>query len=323
MNRWYRSGCAAFALLALSSCVTTPENTYSQAEIDLLRESTGHTELEVATDPDLIAHIDEAVATPVDFHALIVDKAGNPIPDFPVQITLYDQKLSPLAWPYLGWTTYSGLVTDKAGRVSLTGKTGARLAISVHNQDYWELEQKSSRAVFNYADVARSSGDGPLPTTPETAVTFRLQKVPDEAIASPLDMGSVRLRPGEEIGLSLYLPRYAVDPANADFFVQLDRQLPDESGRYDWQLRVRAPGGGVQLAPSLYIESAPELGYEESLELGHRADSDSWRDQTEALLFLRTPRGHYAFLELKIRTSGEPFIAVTGRVNDFGLRYLE
>jgi len=320
--RWHCT--LLWAISSLVGCVSTPEDTHSGEEIRLMQQVQEVVGLEEATNESLIQYVEEAVKTPIVFHGLVLDRSGQPVSNQPIRAVVFDRKLDPLVWPYLGWTRITGLRTDRWGRFVIKDRTGARLTVATVDDDIWDINDESNERSFFYADADRDNNPGPLPLTKDAAAVFVLDKIPPEYRANPVNLGAIALPPSKTIGINLHRPRYGVTLGDADFLVKLTRGPVDADDRFDWLVTITAPQGGIQATSELYGKRAPETGYSKSLAIGADAEDENWSSRREILCFLKTPEGHYAHLQLKIRANSKtPFIAVVGHTNEFGNRYLQ
>ena len=318
-----RCGALLCAMLPLIGCVTTPEDTYSSEELRLMQQSQDVIGLTDVTNESLISYIEEAIDTPIVFHGLVLDQSGQPIPNHPIKATVFDQKLEPLVWPYLGWTRLTGLSTDQQGRFVIKDRNGARLSVAIDDDDFWDINDDSGERVFFYADADRDQNVSPLPLTANTAAVFVLAEIPGEYRANPINLGAIMLPASETIGVNLHRPRYAVPLDEADFLVEFTKGEIQSDSRFDWQITITVPAGGIQATPELYSRRIPENGYAETLTISAIAENEGWSSRREILCFLKTPDGHYAHLQLKIRANDtSPFIAVVGHTNESGNPFL-
>ena len=316
-------GALPCAIFSLAGCVTTPDDTYSSEEIRLMQQSQDVVGLTQVTNESLIRYIEDSVNTPIVFHGLVLDQSGQPVPNHPIKATVFDQKLDPLAWPYLGWTRLTGLQTNQQGRFVIKGRNGARLTVAIDDDDFWDINDEAGERVFYYADADRNQNISPLPVTADTAAVFVLEEIPAEFRANPINLGAIALQPSQTIGVNLHRPRYPVPKEDADFLVEFTQGAARDDARFDWQIRITVPAGGIQTTPELYGKLAPEAGYAESLTVGAAAEDENWSSRHEILCFLKTSEGHYAHLQLKIRANDTtPFIAVMGHTNEFGNPFL-
>jgi len=226
-------------------------------------------------------------------------------------------------WPYLGWTRITGLSTDQQGRFVIKDLNGARLAVAIDDDDFWDINDESGERVFYYADADHDQNVSPLPVTADTAAIFVLEEIPVEYRANPINLGAIALQPSQTIGINLHRPRYAVPSEEADLLVEFTKSVAYDNSPFDWRVSISVPAGGIQTTPDLYGKRAPETGYSQSLTISAGAEDENWSTRREVLCFLKTAGGQYAHLELKIRANGRtPFIAVMGHTNEFGNPFL-
>ncbi len=307
----------------LSACVTTPEDTYSSADIEALRERGWQPDVGSLSAGQLEARVQAEVATPITFHGLLLDAAGEPIVDHAVGATIFDRPLHPFESPFYGWVSLNDLRTDRHGRFSITDRQGAALVISVTDENYWDIDEGRAQRVYYYAPARLGENAHPLPTDPDEPAVLRLGRKPAEARTELVRLGAIRLTPGKTVGVALDRPRYPVEAEAADLLLRLDRDDTTGGRAYHWSLTVQVPGGGIQRARTLFLDQAPEGGYASELTFGHDAGDDAWRHRGEMLCFIRTAGGNYASLKFRVRTLEQPFVSISGKRNPHGERYLD
>ena len=309
--------------LVLNGCISVPDDTWNQQEARVLEMRGWEPDFDGVRQDELENHVREEINAPIEFHGLVFDDQGEPIAGLPVKVTLFDEIIQPFRSPYFGWTNLHNVQTDAKGRFQVSGRTGAALIVSVTSADYWDVDEHRAQRVYYYSDFRRAQNKHPLPLTSSAPATFQLKPKPEEAKTELIRMGSITLPIGEEIGLSLGRPRHPVDAELADLLVTLKMDEPDSEDRYNWQLQVRVPGGGIQRVHTLFTDQAPAEGYQQGLRFGSSAGAGNWSHREELLCFMRTADGNFAAVTLRVRTRGQPFINVTGKINPHGLRYLD
>ncbi len=311
------------SVLTLGGCITTPRDTYSLFDIASLQARGWEPDFGGINRGEIEQEVRAEIATPLEFHGLVLDELGQAIAGHPVKAVIFDRVLHPFQSPYFGWSSLGDIRTDSEGRFDFSGLEGAALVVSVSNEEYWDVDDKRAQRIFYYSPSRRDSNLHPLPTARDAPAIFRLDRKPEAAGTELVRLGSILISPGEVAGIALRRPRYTVDVDDADLLVELLRGQPGDDGRYDWRLQVRAPGGGIQSVHSLFSDQAPEGGYLDALELGFDADHPQWNHRAELLCFLRTRKGNYASLTLRVRTLERPFVAISGKLNPHGERYLD
>lgn len=311
--------------LALTGCVSLPASTTTSSDVRVLRA-----QLEV---PEWLGKLDdraidqlvtEALETPVDFYGRVVDRDGKPISDVGVELALFDHRLDPFVFPYVGWTALSPIKTDAEGRFALESVTGTDLYVRVFKPG-WKSVGNSKRHV-RYAEVDRYLNEYPIPTEAEPMTFVMTPGLPLDDYYR-FNSGAVLLpRDGSEIGYRLDRPNpYGVAPEEGDLAVGCKKGAMTESGTWDWSCRLRMlNGGGVQLRRDLVLQQAPTDGYREVFEFGMSAEAAEWDHRAERYLYVRLRDGrYYGHLGLRVRTAGDFFFAVDGMVNTAGTRELE
>jgi len=323
IGRFLRRAAWCLPALLLAGCVSTPEDTYSSADLATLRERGWHPDFYNVSASQLEDRVRREVATPVSFHGLVVDERGSPIADHPVRVTLFDRVLHPFESPYYGWVSLPELRTDRDGGFSITDHEGAVLIVSVSDASYWDIDEGRAQRVYYYADARLRENTHPLPLEEDAPAVFRLARRPEQARTTLVRLGSIRLAPGRTAGIALDHPRYTVAPELADLRVNLRLGPRRDDGRYDWTLEIHVPGGGIQRATTLFLDRAPDSGYDTDLSFGYAAKDTDWRHRAELQCFLRTAEGQYAALTFHARTLEEPFVSISGKVNLHGGRILD
>ncbi len=320
----HRSGITALILsVALTACVTTPEDTYSTADLALLQERGWEPNFDGITPANLEAHVRAEIATPIVFHGLVLDESSNPIPDHPVSIVVFDRVLSPFQSPFFGWTTLQGIRTDRDGRFSLTDLRGAAVVVSVGDRDYWDIDEGRAQRVYHYSTWRLAENEHMLPVDPQSPAVFHLDRKPERARTTLVRLGSITLPLDAQTGIALNRPRYPVEPGVADLLLHFTREPANVDGRFSWRLRITTPDGGIQRVQTLFTDQAPAEGYLQQLDIGYEASAQGWNHRVDIPCFVLTGEGHYASLVLRVRTLETPFVAVSGKLNPHGERYLD
>jgi hypothetical protein len=268
--------------------------------------------------------VEKALETPIDFHAVVVDESGAPIPDASVSFALFDQMLSPFEFPYVGWTLQPEARSGRDGRFSLAGVRGTGLYVRVQKDGYKAVG--NSKRHLRYAPRLQYLNDFPLPTADEPMVFVLTPGMPLEDYYLVNSGGILIPRDGSEIGYRLneHDP-YGVDPNEGHFAFSCDKGPAGADGRWNWTCRIRmAEGSGIQLRHQLVLEHAPEDGYAPVYEWGYAADDPAWDHRDERFLFVQLDSGrYYGQLIFKVRTAGDFYFDVDGMINVTGSRELE
>jgi hypothetical protein len=311
--------------LLVQGCVTRAVNTATSSDVRLYQE---HLErpawLESLSEDEISALVDEALETPVAFYGVVVDEAGEPVADAVVNFALFDQRLAPFEFPYVGWTELPAIETRRDGSFSLEDVTGTALFVRVQKDGYKSVD--NSKRYLRYAERLRRPGDQPLPSpeAPERFVLTRGMPLEDYYL---VESGGVPIpRDGSEVGYRLdEKDPYGVEPEQGHFALSCDKGPVLPNGRWDWSCRIRmAEGSGIQQRHDLVLQEAPTEGYGPIYEWGFAADDPAWDHRDERYVYLSLADGQYfGHLAFKVRTAGDFYFSVDGMVNRTGSRQLE
>jgi hypothetical protein len=315
----------AITQLPLGGCASRAVSTTTGSDVAAYRA-----QLQI---PDWLAQMNEreiaelvaeALETPVDFYGRVVDPEGRPVAGVEVSPALFDHRLEPFEFPYIGWTVLEPVETDADGRFELTGVAGSALYVRVAKAG-WKSVGNSKRHL-RYAQPIRYLNEHPLPSAAQPMQFVMAPGLPLEDYYV-VQSGAVLLpRDGSEIGYRLdAVNPYGVDPDAGDVAVACRKGPVTPAGRWDWSCKLRMPnGGGVQLRRELVLQQAPADGYGDAYAFGMRADDPDWDHRAERYLYVRLRDGrYYGQLAFKVRTAGDFFFALDGMVNKTGGRQLE
>ena len=169
--------------LILSGCIVVPEDTENQREVAILQRGGWAPDLGPLGGDDLENRVRMEIETPIEFHGLVHDENGQPVPEMPVKILVFDRVLEPFHSPYFGWTHVRGVSTDKQGRFSVTGRRGAALVVSVSAREYWDVDEKRAHRVYYYSPYRLSDNTHSLPVDKDQPALFRLDRKPENVRA--------------------------------------------------------------------------------------------------------------------------------------------
>lgn len=327
--RLQRAGTWAVKLLAVllccTGCVTRPISTATSSDVRLYQEHLQRPPwLEEMSEDDIHRTVEQALQTPVDFHGVVVDEAGEPVSGAAVTFALFDQKLDPFEFPYVGWTMQPEVKSGLNGRFSLTGAQGTALYVRVQKDGYRAVG--NSKRHLRYAPRMQYLNEYPLPTADAPMRFVLTPGLPLEGFFV-VDSGGIPIpRGGSEIGFWLdQRDPYGVAPEKGHFAFSCDKGPERDDGRWDWSCRIRMKeGSGIQLRQDLVLLHAPEDGYQPVYEWGFDADDPDWDHRDERFVYIRLEDGrYYGHLTFKVRTAGDYFFDVDGMVNLTGSRELE
>ena len=309
-------------MIALASCVTEAEQTASQTDMrNLGRQLEGSHGMNVLAQippEELEAAVKDMVATPIKFWGRVENEAGQPIPDAQVIVISFDRPADPFLFPYVSYTQFPTLTTDKEGRFVVRDTTGAALIVSVAKTGYQSVTGASRRLA--YAEALRAGGELPTETNP---AVFVFERTAFEELR-PIATGALPLpESGESLPLSIRSIRpYGVDPEEVEATVLCEQEAANSDGRFPWRCSLTIPGGGAQRM-RLEFDRAPEDGYAETIEFGDAVDDADWDHRRRERIVIRFPDQTYAFTNFRIRLTGERNVSFKGVWNPTGSRVLD
>jgi hypothetical protein len=311
--------------VALSACVATPVSTTTSSDLVAYRAQMEEPDwLSSRSHAEVSRMVDEAIATPIEFFGRVVGPDGQPIKDATVTFAVFDTKLDPFEFPYVGWTLLPEVKSGGDGHFRLTGVTGTGVYVRV-SKPGWKAVGNSKRHI-RYAEVVRYLNQHPVPTKEEPMDFHMAPGMPLEDYFL-IHSGSVLIpRDGSEIEYSLAeINPYGVPAGQGDLGVACQKGIEVADGRWDWSCTVRMTGGGgIQYQRSVVLEQAPADGYRQSLEIGMAADDPAWDHRADRYTYVRLGDGdYYGHLTFRIRTAGDFYFDIDGMVNVTGSRELE
>lgn len=241
---------------------------------------------------------------PIDFFGKVVDEKGQPVPEASVEFS----------WNNLQGTTQRTARSGADGLFSLNGEQGKHLAVNVSKSGYYT--SKSNLAGFFYA--GRDDNFVPNRSQP---VVFHLRK---QGPAEMLHVSSGRIKvplDGTQVMINLWTGQPVV--TGGDLRVTCLSKRGELEQKYDWELSISVPNGGIQETGEEFPFLAPNSSYESVMEIAmHGNDPISWQNTIHRTYFVRLPEGRYGRLSLF-------FVAYNGvlrfdaTINPSGSRNLE
>jgi hypothetical protein len=311
----------AMVLAALAGCVTRAEQTASQRDIVQLERAIEGS-VRATVDPEnFAADARDMIATPVNFHGVVMDEEGQPLPQAQIRAIVFDRLLEPFEYPYFGFTLVPSTTPNARGEFRLGGLEGAALYVLVSVDGYQPVT--SPRRMYVYAEAL--DGQQPLPT-PDAPAVFEFEPRPPAAELERIRTGALRL-PGDgeplPVAIRVIAP-YGPAPEEIDAVVTCARELQQAGAheRFDWWCEIAVPDGGAQTR-RLEFDQAPESGYESALRFGYHADDAAWDDRDNRELLLRFADGRYAYVLFQMRMDGDFYVAFDGVWNPSGSRWLD
>ncbi|NJM54859.1 MAG: hypothetical protein HC841_02035 [Verrucomicrobiae bacterium] len=221
-----------------------------------------------ADDKANIARIVKAFSAPISFWGKVVDQNGEPVAGARIHYSAQDK--------YFGDSTSSYGSSDSEGKFSVSGLKGAGLFISVAKEGYYGTPK--SGGSFGYGTPS-----GNAPPSADNPVVLLLHKRGECEPLVDLEPGSIMLpKDGVPVTVSLRARRLGTArTASPDVVFELrsDDKNPDERRRFDWSLRITAPGGGLLPRVGIFNFTAPADGYQSEIVINMPKSEEKWRVQ--------------------------------------------
>lgn len=254
-----------------------------------------------------VAKIIAALSTPIAFYGRVVDQNGNPVADAEVDygaINKFDANGS----------DYTGK-SDKNGNFSKTGIAGAVLTVGVRKEGYYNIHGMSD-AAFAYGvgpDATRKE-----PPTADNPAIFMLQKMGATEPLMHLTSRQYKVsKTGEPMEVDLSTGKQvSLGQGSIRFERRANDEKKDEHGRFDWNVRVTIPGGGLMEREGQFAFEAPGTGYNPGAEINMPASlGEQWRYMVNKDYFVRTRAGQFARINLQIYAGHDNSIVMESFVN--------
>ena len=267
------------------------------------------------------AHALELVASPLEFTGRVVDGAGRGIAGAMVQIHVFDRVLDPFHFPYFGYSTVPIIETQQDGLFELRAYRGVGLHVDVRHPDYVPLDLPHRTYQSEHVLPTAEYFEMPEPDAP---ATFTLREATAADQLREIATGAISFDgAGEPIEVSLHrINPYGELPGTGDLSVSC-MVADTQRHRYPWSCRIRVTGGGVQLQNTVDFFQAPTEGYAPEIDVGYTAEDEKWSDRVDEGVFVKLASGHFGFLRFKVRTRGDQYFVLQGRLNEVGSRRLE
>ena len=311
---------------ALAGCVAQPVSQTTSSDLAAYRAQLEVPDWLAAMDPQEISDlVDQAIETPIAFYGRVVDTQGEPVPDARVSFAVFDTRLEPFEFPYVGWTLLPDVNTGRDGSFELVDVNGSSLYVRVEKAG-WKAVGNSKRHL-RYSEQTQHMNRYRLPTEAEPMVFELTPGLPLEDYYY-IHSGAVLIpRDGREIEYRLdTVNPYGVPAGEGDLAVSCDKGSVRADGRWDWSctIRMTRAGGGIQLQREIVLEQAPEAGYMPAIEISMAADDPNWDHRADRFTYVSLREGHYyGHLTFRIRTDGDYYFDIDGMVNVTGSRELE
>jgi hypothetical protein len=227
---------------------------------------------------------------PIRFVGQVVDENLTPVGDAKVDLQWTDLSSQ--------GTSHAHASSDQNGFFSLSNVQGKRLLVRVSKDGYYPSEQQN-RLSFEFANPFEENFYQGLQDKP---VLFHLHT---KGTAAKLVKKSVEVvLPGGDSSARIELMTGKVS-SSGQLEVQASKPWPPRpmSPRYDWEVTLSIPDGGLVETSKEFAFRAPEIGYSPTFHLNMAATVPSWGVSVEKTLYFRygTPA---KYGRLSFRTSG-------------------
>jgi hypothetical protein len=245
----------------------------------------------------------------IDFHGIVRDEAGNPIPGANVTYQVASSLLEVIMSIDHPQKPSIGPRTGADGRFSITGKRGADIWVTVSHPDYYSEKNRADLDYNHLSPDARPTREKPVEfilrrkgvTEPLLSMS-RTVDVPKDG--TPIDLG-MSSEQAKDIVVQVW-----TDPGPAP---------------YAWRMRIEVPGGGLVRREDRYQFLAPETGYAPSFEFSMPIEGieGQWNGDHDVTFFVRLAGSRYARFRFDLTTRGDHFALVQSLYNPSGSRNLE
>jgi hypothetical protein len=264
-----------------------------------------------ATEEERQKAIDRLEATSIVFFGKVVDERDLPVRGARVTYTVHHLK-------FYGNPRVEGGLTDTEGRFEIRTQ-GPSITVFVSHPQFHE--GKDAEREVDYDKTKTAPGPSRLISTRDSPVLFRLVRkseaetiihVRSKEIRLPLDGRAVEVSLGERsLTVSARLQSAGASLA------------PNEFRRFDWNLRLTVPNGGLLDRPDSLDFQAPEVGYVPEIEIQMTSAGNlPWSSRINRDYFVHFANGRYG--RFQVTVSGETgFCRFESYLNPSGSRNLE
>jgi hypothetical protein len=245
-----------------------------------------------------------AFLTPISFWGKVIDEKGNAVPGATVKFGANDNPN-----PMEQGSKYTVSANDR-GLFSIRGIHGIALNVEVSKEGYYATPE--SRGGVNY--VLKNNTDRPVPTSANPAV-FVLRKKGDVVKLIYISERQIKVpKNGSPTEISLESGR-AVPAGYGGLKIECwtEDEKKDAQGKYPWHCRVSVPGGGLLKREGNFNFQAPDADYPSYDDIG--PPNERWSAMAERQYFVKTADGHFARVNLQMRTGGVHFVMIESYFN--------
>ena len=252
-----------------------------------------------------------ALITPFSFWGKVIDHKGNPVGGATVEWSANNNPN-----PY-GSGTKGRTESDADGMFSVTS-FGIGMYAKVSKDGYGQIPtelrgQRGSSGGFSNAGKLGNT-DSPMGTRSDPAI-FILRKKGDAAELIHVTERPVKVpKNGAPVEIALETGQ-AVPAGQGDLRIECwtEDQKRDAQGNYPWRCRVSVPGSGLMKREGEYDFEAPADGYQPHDDI--TPPEERWSAKAERQYFVKMADGHFARVNLRMRTGGEHFVVIESYFN--------
>jgi len=249
--------------------------------------------------------------TPIEFYGRVLDQHDQSVPEAKVT----------LGWTASGGSKSGSVRSDANGYFEFTGERGKYLDVDVSKPGY--VGGKQARKGFEYAAFFEFDFHAPDAKRP---VIFRLWKL---GRAEPLYLWTMSKDVGVDDQPIWISARTGKVGPTGDLSISVWRSIQGDLRSmtpFDLRITLRAaPGGEIVQTTDDLMYLAPETGWTPEIVISRHVGPPWYGSVEEPKIYMRTPEGKYAALEVKIDQFTKPGagIQIVGYMNPSGSRNLE
>ena len=218
-----------------------------------------------------IEQILEGRNVPVIFYGKIIDQESNGLSNVHIRLNVQQPYFVPATYSTEANYQQFERVTDSNGCFSLENAKGASLTIVSVEKKGYRLSPKSEN-IYAY-------GDAPRPHHPDShnPVIIRMWKLgePQQLISHHLTRIGIPVD-GQAIQLDLFNGKKVSSGGQLIVRLKRDPQIITPRTRYDWNLELEIPNGGLVVNDDEFIYRVPDSGYQKTFKFDMPKDAKNW-----------------------------------------------
>ncbi len=226
---------------------------------------------------------------PIVLYGKVVDQFGQAVPDARVRIYVHSEALNEETG-----IDEVVLKTDKEGKFSIKGFTGARISVSVTKQGYLPIPALSSISSSDILEYSGGDCRGDQHSVPSNPIVLDLLKIgPTDPMVHvdkdlwqlPIDGTPRIIALNSKDGLG----NHKIEFRYVSNWNKLPRDNFINSKLFDWSFEIRVPGGGFIWDESDMKFEAPAADYKEVVRYEYSATMprDEWKASQRGRYFVK------------------------------------